>query len=220
MDVALGAAGVGVIIATQLDFNEDTFNNECMVEQSQEKRYAVWDRYFPERAWGTDAYGHLMYKYAPKGSSLAWEADHIFPKKHLKTIGVGPKEIDHPDNLWPMHHSVNSAKRESYPFFTAGFSWYNALFGRLPLVEQPLVVPVPVQARLLNLYAGEIATFMTALRHGIPIPEENPGDKLAAWNAIRTSLLCVQAYVDMLKQRLSPNLAGLLQAVSGHARMH
>lgn len=181
----------------------------------------MWDRFFPGRAWGTDAYGHLMYKYAPKGSGLAWEADHIFPKKHLETIGVGPKEIDHPDNLWPLHHSINEAKREGYPFFTTKrFSWYNAPHGSSPLVEQTLVVPVPVQARLLNLYAGEIAIFLTALQRGIPIPEENAGDKLAALNAICLSRLCVQAYVDMLKRCLSPNLAGLLQAVSGHARMH
>lgn len=187
----------------------------------QEERYAVWDRYFPERPWGTDAYGHLMYKYAPKGSGLAWEADHIFPKKHLKTIGVGPKEIDHPDNLWPMHHSVNSAKREDYPFFTAmRFSCHNLLFVRPPLIEQNYIVPVPVQAHLLALYAKEIDAFLLALLLGIPIPEKNAGDKLAALHAICASCLCVQAYVDMLQQRLSPNLAGLLQAVSGHARMH
>lgn len=186
----------------------------------QEERYAVWDRYFPERPWGTDAYGNFMYKYAPKGSGLAWEADHIFPKKHLETIGVGPKEIDHPDNLWPMHHSVNSAKRERYPFFTKQSPpWYNAPHGRSPMVEQTLVVPLPIQARLLNLYAGEIAIFLTALQPGIPIPEEKAGDKLAALHAICASCLCVQGYVDMLKQRLSPNLAGLLQAVSRYARM-
>lgn len=186
----------------------------------QEERYAVWDRYFPERPWGTDAYGKFMFKYAPKGSDLAWEADHIFPKKHLETIGVEPKQIDHPDNLWPMHHSINEGKREGYPFFTVKrFSCYNALHVRPPLVEQTLVVPVPIQAHLLNLYADEITAFLLALRRGIPTPEEKAGDKLAALHAIRTSCLCVQAYVDMLQQRLSPNLAGLLQLVNQHAGM-
>ncbi len=192
-----------------------------MSKLSQEKRYAVWDRYLPERPWGMDAYGHWMYKYAPEGTPLAWEVDHIFPKKHLETIGVESKEIDHPDNLWPMHHSVNSAKRESYPLFTATrFSCYNALLGRPPMVEQTFIVPVPIQARLLKLYAGKIATFLTALQPGIPTPEKNAGDKLAAWNAICTSCLCVQAYVDMLQQRLSPNLAGLLLAAQKHANEH
>lgn len=182
-----------------------------MSKLSQKKRDAVWDRYFPERPWGTDAYGKFMFKYAPKGSDLAWEADHIFPKKHLETIGVGAKEIDHPDNLWPMHHSINEGKREGYPFFTVKrFSCYNALHGRQPMVEQTFIVPVPIQARLLKLYAGEIATFLTALQLGIPTPEKKAIDKLAAWNAICASCLCVQGYVDIVQQRLSPNLAGLL----------
>ena len=196
-------------------------NGRTEEENFHAERYAVWNRHHPGRDMAFDAYGYLISRTAQKGTPLAWEADHIFPKKHLETIGVEPKGIDHPDNLWPMHHSVNSAKRERYPFFTAEFPWYNALFGKLPPpVEQTLVVPVPIQARLLNLYAGEIAIFLTSLQLGIPTPEKNPGDKLAAWKAICTSWLCVQGYVDMLRQSLSPNLAGLLQAVSGHARMH
>lgn len=178
---------------------------------------AVWQCHHPGQDLAFDAYGYLIARTAPEGTPLAWEVDHIFPKKHLKTIGVGPKKIDHPDNLRLIHHSVNSAKRDNYPFFaTKRLFWYNALHRRPPFVEQPHVVPVRIQARLLNLYADEIERFLLKHPDNRPLEQEDAGDTMAALNAIWTSRLCIRGY-SMLMQRLSPNLAGLLQAFSEHA---
>lgn len=64
-----------------------------------------------------------MYRYSRKNTNMAWEVDHIFPKKILEELGVPEELINHIDNLRPLQHSNNEAKGDLFPSYNKSVCW-------------------------------------------------------------------------------------------------